>query len=48
MPVTPEVEVPPKPSSSTAQDPKNVINIDDILTPTADSDKDASSSKTSA
>ncbi|KAK1660623.1 hypothetical protein QYE76_048782 [Lolium multiflorum] len=45
MPVTPEVEVPPKPSSSTAQDPKNVINIDDIPTPTADSGKDASSSK---
>jgi hypothetical protein len=47
MPVTPEVEVPPKPSSSAAPDPKNVINLDDIPEPTADSDKDASSSKPS-
>jgi hypothetical protein len=45
MPITPEVEVPPKPSSSAAQDPKNVINLDDIPTPTTDSSKDASSSK---
>jgi hypothetical protein len=45
MPVTPEVEIPPKPSSSTAQDPKNIINLDDIPEPTADSGKDVSSSK---
>ncbi|KAK1616520.1 hypothetical protein QYE76_022037 [Lolium multiflorum] len=45
MPITQEVEVPPKPSSSDAQDPKNVINLDDIPTPNADSGKDASSSK---
>jgi hypothetical protein len=45
MPITPEVEVPPKPSSSVAQDPKNVINLDDIPRPTADSGKDASSSE---
>ncbi|KAK1682853.1 hypothetical protein QYE76_043701 [Lolium multiflorum] len=35
----------PKPSSSTAQDPKNIINLDDIPKPTTDSGKDASSSK---
>jgi hypothetical protein len=45
MPITPEVEIPPKPSSSASQDPKNVINLDDIPTPTAHSSKDASSSK---
>jgi hypothetical protein len=46
MPITPEVEVPPKASSSAAQGPKDVINIDDIPEePTADSSKGASSSK---
>jgi hypothetical protein len=46
MPITLEVEVLPKPSSSAALDPKDVINIDDIPEePTADSCKDASSSK---
>jgi hypothetical protein len=46
MPITPEVEVPPKASSSAAQGPKDVINLDDIPEePTADSGKDASSSK---
>ncbi|KAK1614880.1 hypothetical protein QYE76_020397 [Lolium multiflorum] len=49
MPVTPEVEVPPKASSTAKQDPKNVINLDDLPEdPTAesgkgDSGKDASS-----
>jgi hypothetical protein len=46
MPVTLEVEVPPKASSSTAQVPKDVINLDDIPEePTADSGKGASSSQ---
>jgi hypothetical protein len=46
MPVTPEVEVPPKASSSTAPGTKDVINLDDIPEePTADSGKGASSSK---
>jgi hypothetical protein len=45
MLVTPEVEVSPKASSSAAPDPKNVINLDDIPEVTADSGKDASSSK---
>ena len=46
MPDTPEVEVPPKASSSTAQIPKDVINLDDIPeNPTVDSGKGASSSK---
>jgi hypothetical protein len=46
MPVTPEVEVPPKASSSAAQGRKDVINLDDIQEePTVDSGKDASSSK---
>ncbi|KAK1558164.1 hypothetical protein QYE76_053113 [Lolium multiflorum] len=45
MPITPEVEVPPKPSSSAISDPKNVINIADDPIPTADSGKGASSSK---
>jgi hypothetical protein len=43
MPDTPEVEVPPKASSSTAQVPKDVINLDDIPEdPAADSGKGAS------
>jgi hypothetical protein len=46
MPETPEVEVPPKASSSTAQIHKDVINLDDIPEdPAADSSKGASSSK---
>jgi hypothetical protein len=50
IPVTPEVEVPPKASSTTKPDPKDVINIDDLPEdPTAetghgDSGKGASSS----
>ncbi|KAK1601287.1 hypothetical protein QYE76_018132 [Lolium multiflorum] len=55
MPVTPQTEAPPKPSSSTAADPKDVINLDDLPEdPTTesghggsgkgDSGKDASSS----
>ncbi|KAK1616694.1 hypothetical protein QYE76_022211 [Lolium multiflorum] len=49
MPVTPEVEVPPKASSTAKPDPKDVINLDDLPEdPTAesgkgDSGKDASS-----
>ncbi|KAK1683682.1 hypothetical protein QYE76_044530 [Lolium multiflorum] len=40
VPVTPEVEVPPKPSSSAKPDPKDVINIDDLPEdPTAESGK---------
>ncbi|KAK1630792.1 hypothetical protein QYE76_005107 [Lolium multiflorum] len=30
MPVTPQAEAPPKPSSSTAANPKDVINLDDL------------------
>nr|XP_051216647.1 pre-mRNA-splicing ATP-dependent RNA helicase prp28-like [Lolium perenne] len=46
MPITPEVEVPPKFSSSVAPNPKDVIHIDDIpAEPAADSGKGASSSK---
>ncbi|KAK1666404.1 hypothetical protein QYE76_054563 [Lolium multiflorum] len=45
MPITPEVEVPPKPSSSAVLDPKNVINLDDLPTPTVGSGKSASPSK---
>jgi hypothetical protein len=45
MPITQKVEVPPKPSSTAVPDPKNVINLDDLPTPTADSVKGASSSK---
>jgi hypothetical protein len=45
MPITPEVVVPPKPSSSAIPDPKNVINIDNDPIPTVDSNKGASSSK---
>ena len=45
MPETPEVEVPPKASSTTAQIPKDVIVLDDIPEDqTADSGKGASSS----
>ncbi|KAK1651347.1 hypothetical protein QYE76_069152 [Lolium multiflorum] len=37
VPVTPEVEVPPKASSSAKPDPKDVINLDDLLEePTAE------------
>ncbi|KAK1677052.1 hypothetical protein QYE76_037900 [Lolium multiflorum] len=44
VPVTPEVEVPPKASSSAKLDPKDVINLDDLPEePTAESDKGASS-----
>ncbi|KAK1618185.1 hypothetical protein QYE76_023702 [Lolium multiflorum] len=49
MPITPEVEVPPKASSAAKPDPKDVINLDDLPEdPTAesgkgDSGKDASS-----
>ncbi|KAK1670389.1 hypothetical protein QYE76_058548 [Lolium multiflorum] len=46
-PVTPEVEVPPKASSATKPDPKDVINIDDLPEDPAghgDSGKGASSS----
>jgi hypothetical protein len=46
MPITPEVGVPPKATSSTAQNPEDIINIDDIPEePTAESDKGASSSQ---
>ena len=45
MPETPEVEVPPKASSTTVQIPKDVIILDDIPEDqTADSGKGASSS----
>nr|XP_051230252.1 intracellular protein transport protein uso1-like [Lolium perenne] len=44
MQITPEVEVPPKPSSSAAPEPKDVINVDDLPEHTVDSGKDASSS----
>ncbi|KAK1679706.1 hypothetical protein QYE76_040554 [Lolium multiflorum] len=47
IPVTPEVEVPPKASSATKPDPKDVINIDDLPEDPAghgDSSKGASSS----
>lgn len=47
IPVTPEVEVPPKASSATKPDPKDVINIDDLPedpTGHGDSGKGASSS----
>jgi hypothetical protein len=40
VPVTPEVEVPPKASSSAKPDPKDVINLDDLPEePTAESGK---------
>ncbi|KAK1617646.1 hypothetical protein QYE76_023163 [Lolium multiflorum] len=40
MPVTPEVEVPPKASSTAKPDPKDVINLDDLPEdPTAESGK---------
>jgi hypothetical protein len=40
VPVTPEVEVPPKASSTAKPDPKDVINLDDLPEdPTAESDK---------
>jgi hypothetical protein len=42
MPITLEVEIPPKPSSSAVQDPKNVINLDEVPSPHTDSGKDAS------
>jgi hypothetical protein len=43
IPVTPEVEVPPKASSSAKPDPKDVINLDDLPEdPTAESGKDDS------
>ncbi|KAK1651043.1 hypothetical protein QYE76_068848 [Lolium multiflorum] len=40
VPVTPEVEIPPKASSTAKPDPKDVINLDDLPEdPTADSGK---------
>jgi hypothetical protein len=42
MPVTPQVEVPPKPSSSAIPDPKDVINLDDIPSTAANSCKSVS------
>jgi hypothetical protein len=43
MPVTPEVEVLPKASSSAMPDPKDVINVDDLAEePVAESGKGAS------
>jgi hypothetical protein len=43
MPVTPQVEASPKPSSSTVPIPKDVINIDDLPEdPTAESGKGGS------
>jgi hypothetical protein len=51
MPVTPEVEVPPKASSSAMPDPKDIINLDDlpegpnVESGKGDSDKGASSSQ---
>ena len=46
MPITPEVEVPPKASSSANPDPKDVIDIDDLPEePVVESGKDASSSQ---
>jgi hypothetical protein len=46
MPVTPEVEVPPKATESTIPDPKDVINVDDLpKEPVVDSGKGASSSQ---
>jgi hypothetical protein len=49
MPVTPEVEVPPKATTDPAEEPKDVINVDDLPeVPTAESGKGASSSHTPA
>jgi hypothetical protein len=46
MPVTPEVEVPPKATTVPAEDPKDVINVDDLPEePVAESGKGASSSQ---
>jgi hypothetical protein len=46
MPVTPEVEVPPKASASAALDPKDVINVDDLPEePAVESGKGASPSQ---
>ncbi|KAK1680374.1 hypothetical protein QYE76_041222 [Lolium multiflorum] len=46
MPITPEVEVPPKASSSAMLDPKDVINLDHLHEETiAESSKGASSSQ---
>jgi hypothetical protein len=46
MPITPEVEVPPKATSSAIPDPKDVINIDDLPEePAVESGKGASSSQ---
>jgi hypothetical protein len=43
VPVTPEVEVPPKASSSAKPDPKDIINLDDIPEePSAESGKGGS------
>jgi hypothetical protein len=49
MPVTPEVEIPPKATTAPAEDPKDIINVDDLPEdPIADSGKGASSSQTPA
>jgi hypothetical protein len=42
MPVTPQVEIPPKPSSSAIPDPKDAINLDDLPSATVNSVKRAS------
>ncbi|KAK1630899.1 hypothetical protein QYE76_005214 [Lolium multiflorum] len=44
IPITPEVEVPPKSSSTAKPDPKDVINVDDLPEGHGDSGKGASSS----
>jgi hypothetical protein len=49
MPVTPGVEVPPKATTAPTEEPKDVINVDDLPEePVADSGKGASSSQTPA
>ncbi|KAK1686515.1 hypothetical protein QYE76_047363 [Lolium multiflorum] len=42
MPITPQVEIPPKPSSSAIPDPKDAINLDDLPSATVNSGKRAS------
>ncbi|KAK1620986.1 hypothetical protein QYE76_026503, partial [Lolium multiflorum] len=44
IPITPEVEVPPKASSTAKPDPKDVINVDDLPEDRGNSGKGASSS----
>jgi hypothetical protein len=43
MPITPEVEVLPKPSSSAIPDPKTFINLDDLPAPLAIASAEVSS-----